>query len=172
MNKTQFYHEKKTLEENNYLAISAYLHFLTVIPRVEQMMCKLKRNAFFPDPLYLKHTSESSRSPVLTFFTPYWWTHSSKTLKIKYERTDIMKSDLFMLELNKWANFVWNFQISFKVIQTLTHMKLDLPKYLHLEGYKYYLFFLLQIYLLEFDHKGCLSINLSQLPFKSFFQAL
>lgn len=62
---------KKTLEEKNYLAISAYLYFLVVIPWVEQMMSKLKRNAFFSDPLHLKYTSKSSRSPVLTFLAPY-----------------------------------------------------------------------------------------------------
>lgn len=136
MNKIQFYQVKKTLEENNYLAIPAYLYFLIVIPRVEQMVCKLKRNAFFAYPLHLKYTSKSSRSPVLTFLTPYWWTHSSKTLeeKSKYERTDIIRAYLFMLELNKRVDFIWNFQISFKAIQTLTHVKLDLPKYLHLES--------------------------------------
>lgn len=113
--KTQFHQVKKTLEENNYLAISAYLYFLIVIPRVVQMMCKLERNAFFSDPLHLKYTSKSSRSPVLTFLTPYWWTHSSKTLeeKLEYERTDIMRAYLLMLELNKWVDFIWNFQISF-----------------------------------------------------------
>lgn len=93
---------KEDFRREHYLAIPAYLYFLIVIPRVEQMVCKLKRNAFFSDPLYLKYTSKTSRSPVLTFLTPYLWCHSSKTLeqKLKYKRRDTITAFMLTLELN------------------------------------------------------------------------
>lgn len=75
---------RQILNATVYLPISADLDFLVIVPRIEQVMCKLKGKTLLPDPLHFKYSSQSSWAPVLALLPSYLRRHPRESLWVKW----------------------------------------------------------------------------------------